>query len=86
MSTPSSFPEDRRSAPANIPLRADHGCSSPAGPCDVRGVMLHPVQDPPGNAGSLPPRMFPRGIPSAALPAAVMTEGQAFCHGPFVMR
>jgi hypothetical protein len=38
------------------------------GPCDVRGVMLHPVRvPPPTSRGSLPPWMFPRGIPSAAL-------------------
>jgi hypothetical protein len=66
-------PEDHRSAPPDIPLRADHVCCSPAGPCDVRGVMLHPVQDPPAS-GSLPPRMFPRGIPSAALPDAVTSS------------
>jgi hypothetical protein len=36
----------------------------------MRGVMLHPVRVPPAS-GSLPPRMFPRGIPSAALPDAV---------------
>ena len=29
--------------------------------------MLHPVRVPPSKAGSLPPWMFPRGIPSAAL-------------------
>jgi hypothetical protein len=39
-----------------------HACCSPSGPCDVRGVMLHPVREPPGNAGPLPPWMFPRII------------------------
>ena len=33
----------------------------------LRAVMLHPVRVPPSKAGSLPPWMFPRGIPSAAL-------------------
>ena len=44
---------------------------SPAGTCDVRGVMLHLGPGPSKQTGLLPPWMFPRGIPSAALPVAV---------------
>ena len=43
------------------------------GTCDVRVVMLHPVRVPPAS-GSLPPRMFPREIPSAALHDAVTSN------------
>jgi hypothetical protein len=39
--------------------------AGPAGTCDVRGVMLHPVRVPPAS-GSLSPRIFPWGIASAA--------------------
>ena len=41
---PSRFnnsPKDRRSAPPGIPLAAVTRAASPAGTCDVRGVMLH---------------------------------------------
>ena len=65
----SNSPEDRRSAPPGIPLAAVTRAAGPAGPCDVRGVMLHLGPGASQQAGSLPPRMFPRGIPSAALPA-----------------
>ena len=51
--------------PVSIPACC-HACCSPPGTCDVRGVMLHPVRVPPAS-GSLPPWMFPREIPSAAL-------------------
>jgi hypothetical protein len=36
-----STAKDRHSAPPNIPLAAVTRAASPAGPCDVRGVMLH---------------------------------------------
>jgi hypothetical protein len=37
-----------------IPLRADHACCSAAGPCDVRGVMLNPVKNPPSKLDPSP--------------------------------
>ena len=46
--------------PLSIPLRAVTCAASPAGTCDVRGVMLHPVRVPPAS-GSLPPSDVPSG-------------------------
>lgn len=65
-----TYLSNRRSAPPNIPLRADHVCCSPPGPCDVRGVMRSAPATLAAHGSS------PKGSPPCPPPLRITAQSQ----------